>query len=342
MSHKQALEDLKRCVARGPNYLWFGARAFGALRGGVDHVLVERVLNIVIPWSPETACKRLHDEYAPIAWRVLAKAKVPRAAFLVAYAGGPDPELLRAGAAWLVTAAMVDATPKNRARLPGLCADHRAIDAARATVVEHGGAANQLLAVLAHDGAAESVDALVDVVYEAITARGPVLDTLFAWFVPFARGTRMTALAGELTEARDRRGIASPLGRMFGNVRDRLALNITFDSRQARTSYRRKASAWIVLSSHALPNAAATITWNLANPRSTRWEDGKTIRDHNRLGSPTSVDDIPRWLAASAATLGIRWDPRTVRITSNLRGAARRAAVEWLLPPPPKRRRRAG
>jgi hypothetical protein len=265
----------------------------------------------------------------PFARELLAKAPSPQAMFLRSYDGD-----LRVACAWLLELGMLDPKPRNRRRLPGLCSDRRALEAARATVVAHGAATEQMLAALAYDGHADSLDAMVDVVGHALAARDGSLDTLAAWFVPFARGTRMTALAAEFTQAIDARGSASAIlaiGRRFDPRAKRFAIDVQLDARQVRVGLTRKASTWIVLTSHALPNAAATVTWNTANHRSTRWEDGAKIRDENALGTPRSVEDLPRWLAASARKLRVTWDPETLRVTSTLRGKSREAAVAWLL-----------
>jgi hypothetical protein len=328
MTRSDVDEDLRRCVARGWNHRWHGERALHRLYPGVDLKLVARAMRIVVPWNPVGACRKLPDEHVPFARELLAKVTSPHAMFLRSYDGD-----LRTACEWLRELGMIDAK-RNRGRLPELCSDRRALDAARATVVAHGAATERMLAALAHDGQAGSLDAMVDLVGHVLAVRDDSLDTLAAWFVPFARGSRMTALAAEFTEAIDTRGSESAIlaiGQRFDPRAKRLAIDVQIDARQVRVGLTRKASAWVVLTSHALPSAAATVTWNTMNHRSTRWEDGAKIRDENALGMPRSVEDIPRWLSASARKLRVTWDLETLRVTSTLRGKSREAAVAWLI-----------
>ncbi len=336
MTQKRALDSLRACVKRGSNYLWHGHVGIGMLRPGADHELVERAMKIILPWSPAECLDRLPDEYAPIAWRTLAKATKDNAeaAFLVAYDPDRTPERLRAGSKWIKQLHMID-DKRNRHRVATLCGDKVAVAASRVAVIEHGVEPPQFLAILAHDGKPDSVDALVEVIHQATTAQDESLDALFEWFVPFARGTKMVTLAEELKASRDARGEASSvqeLAARFGvEGKTRFKLELSIDSRQVQQGLTRKATAHVGLSSHALPNVDLMISRNLWNSVLTWYEDDTKRCDDNGLGKPASLDDIPRWVAASAKRLKVTWDRDTLRIQSTLRGKARQAAVDWFL-----------
>jgi hypothetical protein len=339
VSHAEAIKDLRICVGKKWNHLWHGERGISCLRKGADVALVERAMKIILPWNPAGACYKLHDDYVAIAWRVLAKAKASTdVTFLRTFEGDDDAVRLRAGSAWLLEARMVDASPRNRKRLPGLVADARGLAAARAAVVAHGVESEQLLAVLAHDGTADSLDAIVDSAHSAISERGDPLDAMIEWFVPFARGRDMTALAKELVDARDERGAASPLTGMFGDKKQRLSLEVGIDSREMHAGYLRRAGGHVVLRSHARPNAEAFISYyrkGALDDDFTMWKDGKKVKDELRIGSPAGVDDLPRWFADAAVKLKFTWDRSTMLVTSTLRGKARRQALDWLFPEAP-------
>jgi len=326
MTRARTDEDLKICVAQGWNYRWHGQRALRSLYRGVDAKLVRRVMAIIVAWAPATSFGRLPDDFVPHAKQLLAKAKHGQGVFLTSYDGD-----LREGCAWL--AKVLNVYGKTLAKLPPLAKDTRAVAAARAAVVAHGAEIPQLLGVLACDGSAESLDALVDVVHDGIAKRGDVLDALTTWFVPFATNPRMRGLAAELTAATAARGAASDVlafARRFDPKAKRIALDVAVESRQLRGGYVRKASLWVTMASDALPHVQATITWNLMNHLATTWEDGVKVRDENKLGMPKGIDDLPRWAAASARKLKITWDPTAVRISSSLRGRARTALLAWL------------
>lgn len=337
-SHADAIANLKACVAKKSNHLWLGERGLAHVRAGADPKLVERAMKIVLPWYATGACRTLHDAYVPLAWRILEKTATDEATFLRSYAGKHDGERLRAACTWLRDVAMLD--PKRRKRLTTLLADANGLAAARAAVVAHGAANPQLLAVLAHDGTADSFDAIVDVAHRAISERGEPLDAMIEWFVPFARGADMTGLAKELVDARDGRGAETPIARMFGNTSKRLTLDVSVGSRQVHVGLTRRASAWIVLTSDKLPHAAVSLSRRRGDDGDyTRWEDGEKKRDENRIGVPANVDDIPRWLAAAATKLKVTWDRSTLLVTSTLRGAARERALDWLLTPPARKKK---
>ncbi len=331
MKRSDVVAELEKCVAGGSNWVWFGARALEHLpaNGTIDPRLVERVMRRVFPYQV-SACRRLPAAYVPIALRVLAKTDDADATVLLTYLDGDtDPARLHAAAAWLREADRVDPRPKNRARLAALVRDPRGLAAACAAVARHGMMADTLLAVLGHDGGDVAIDAMVEAFGRAIARRDKSLDDLATCFVPFARGPRMTALAAEVTAAIAARGRESPLVARFGT--GKLELSVSIDSVAVYQGLSRKAGAWIVLSSHALPSIAVSVSWRRLNNTSTRWEDGRKIRDELKLGMLRGLDDLPRWLAAAAATLKIRWDPATIRVTSTLRGKAREMALDWLL-----------
>ena len=327
MKRADVIAGLEHVVEDGDSYLWLGIRCLDALPTGIDPKLVERVMRVTFKRVIAKACRRLPDEYVPIAWRVIAKQKSPDATFLRSYAD------LRAGSAWLIQAAMVDRTPRNRKRLEPLCADVTGLAAAQATVVAHGLEAKQLIAVLAHDGSDTSIDALVETLHHALTARDQSLDALAEWLTPFARGPRIESVVGELAQALAARGAGSPLlalAARFGHGGDRLVFQLAIDARKVRQGRTRVATGFVDLSSHTMPNARASITWTLTKYRRTRWEDGRVTEDELELGGPRDVDDIPRWLAASAKKLKIQWNPKTIRV-SGLRQKARAAAIAWVL-----------
>lgn len=328
MRRGAVIEGLRRYVRSDGKQLWSGIGALMNLYPGVDPKLVERAMKLAFQREITAVIRRLPDEFVELANRVIAKVKTAEATFVRSYDGD-----LRDAGDWLSQVRMIDRKPRHRPRLAHLCRDDLALAAARTTVVAHGLEIEQLVAILAHDGSRDSVDALVDVVHAAITERDERLDVLAEWFAPFARGKHMTALAGELAESVDERGARSPLlalAERFGDARGKLALDVSVKSRQVMIGLTRKASFWVVLSSHALPNAAVSVTWNTMNHKSTRWEDGRTKRDENRLGAPRSVDDIPRYLAACAKKLKITWDWSSALVASSLRGKARTAALGWL------------
>lgn len=65
------------------------------------------------------------------------------------------------------------------------------------------------------------------------------------------------------------------------------------------------------------------------------WADGKRLSrgDRLRVGAPRGLEDLPRWIAASARRLRVTWDRTTLRVRGSLRGKAREAVVTWLFPP---------
>ena len=337
MTRVDVVAELKRCTPGGWNALFHGARGLASLpaNGSINRRLVTRVMRYVFA-RDVSPCRKLTAAYVPVALVELARAAKtnPDATLLVHYVGG-DGARLQAAASWLREADRVNA--KNRARLPALVHDTDGVAAACATVARHGLAANTLLAFLAHAGGDAAIDAVVEVFERAVSARDEALDDFAEYFVPFARGPRMTALAAEITAALAARGGQSPLlalaAKQWGAPRlTKLRLEVSIDSRQVYKGLSRKAGAWIVLDSHALPNAKAFLTWSKLNFDATVWADGRLKKDELNIGKPRDVDDLPRWLAAAAKKLKIHWDPTTLRVTSTLRGKQRAAAVAWLYP----------
>ncbi|CAN5460414.1 hypothetical protein BH11MYX1_BH11MYX1_55690 [soil metagenome] len=332
------IDALNTCVAKQANALFFGQRALAQLPAGIDHRLVERAMRLSFPFGLAKICARLAPEYVPLAWRVIARVKAPEATFLRCYEGGEDIARLHTGAAWLLELE----TSSTAAKLKARCRDATALAAARAAVVAHGAEHGLFVQVLAYDGDDASLDALIPLVHHALSAGGKPLDRLVDLLRPFARGPRLAQILAEVDVAIRTRNAVSPvlsLARQFGERSDRAKLEVSIQSVQVRVALTRKASAWIVLDSSRAPNVVASITWNTYNFQATRWEDGRLVRDKAKVGGPKGLDDLPRWLAASAKKLGVRWDPSTLRVTSSLRGKVREAAVAWLLEPSPSRHR---
>ena len=333
-SPRQVLADLAYVAGKGENRWWHAARAFGNLGAGVDKRLVERAMRVHLPSTAIGACNDLLEEYVPIAWRVLARVKTAEATFLRGWHGHDDTTRLREACRWLFAFRRVDGKPGNRSVLPELARDGAAVLAAYAAVRAHGLAAQRLLAVPAHVGDAEAVALVQPVIARALAAGGEDVDKLEDWFVPFVRGPGMTAIAATIAAAKRTRGTQSPLLALlarFGATGDRLELDFTVQATQVRYGTIRKATASIDLYSHRVPSATATFTWNLMNFQWSRWQDGKLVANECKVGGPRGVDDIPRWLAASAKQRKVTWDPTTVRLHGSLRGKARAAAVAWLL-----------
>lgn len=333
MSQTSALEHLAACVKRETNFRWHGQVGLSTLRAGADVKLVERALAIVLPWNPAGCLVRLVDPYTPIAWRVLAKTKHPEATFLFAYAPTRTGDGLRAGCRWLTQLNEIEKPTAKR--IAALTGDASGVAAARATVAKHGAAIPQLFAILANDGAPPSAAVLTKIVEHAAATADETLDALFAYLVPCARGPKMKALATQVTRSRDARGAASSvqdLAARFGaTTKSRFVFELSIDSRQVQAGLLRKAALHVTLSSHALPNVDVMVVRHLWNHKTTWFEDGNVKADDNKLGRPSTIDDLPRWIAASARVLKVSWDRDTLLVQSSLRGKARTAAVDWLL-----------
>lgn len=338
---RATLRDLKSCAANEDDAVWLGMRALARLPrdGSYDRALVARAYRRVIPYEPSLAAK-FPDVYLPVALAELRRAARTDAvaALFVHYLGDArDAEAgarLRAANAWLCVARAADRTPRGRAKLAAAARDRDGVAAACAAVARHG-LVHAVTSVLAHVGGDAAVDALVGGFARALERRDDELDHLATHLVPFARDARMRRLAAEVTAACAARAAEAPelalATRRWGVTVDRLALDVTVQSREVYQGLTRKLSAWIVLQSHAVPHAKAFVTWNKLNFDATRWEDGRLVVDEVRIGKPKDLDDLPRWLAAAARRRGVRWDRATVRVTSTLRGKARAAAVAWLL-----------
>lgn len=327
-SRAQVLDDLRRCVAKGWNYRWHGQRGLRGLKPGVDHELVERAMELVFPLTIAQVCHALPDEYEALAWRVIGRTATPDATFLDALGE------LRRGCAWLCEVQRIDDTKRNRGRVATLKQDAVLLEAARATVARHGIDAQQLVAVLAHDGSEDSVDVLLDTVQQALAKRDERLDGLEKWLVPFARGTGMAAVVAALRSAMAERGAASPLLALlsrFGAKGTQLSLSVHVRSREVYRGLARRASFSVALDSHHLPGARASVSRDRLSSGVTSWADGHVKQDELGLGGPSSADDLPRWLAVAAKKLGVTWDRSTLQVEGSLRGKARAAAVEWLL-----------
>ncbi len=336
MKRSDAIRELEACVAKRPDWVWHGTLALAKLPAGIEPKLVERALRTTSEYIDPSVFARLPAEYVPVAWRVIAKLKTGQARFLQSFEGDDPTERLHAGGACLValgalcglgalgTAKKLDAVAKNA----------NAVAAAQAAVVATGGEHAGFVALLAHDGDDASIDALIPVIDHALKNGGKELDRL-ADLLRSARGPRLATIRRELEAALAKRNDDAPvlaLARSFGERGARMKLDLQIDSVQRGAWRTRKASAWIVLDSTRMPNVAATVSWNAYNHLSTHWEDGTLVRNVVKVGAPRGLEDLPRWLAASAKKLGIRWDRATLRVTSTLRGKVRNAAVAWLLP----------
>ncbi|MFO0550131.1 MAG: TIGR02996 domain-containing protein [Polyangiaceae bacterium] len=351
---KGTKKDLALAAKSVGNDWWHGTRALSRLGADEDRSLVEIAMRKGFTADVSSCGRTVADAYVPLAWSVLSTMNHPAATFLRNFDAEDDGLRLRAGAEWLHALGMVyieermDAllTVKKGAklvqRLTMLSKNNAGITAARATVAAHGLASPRFVAVIAYEGSPASRDVLAPLVHAVLRGEVPdspvgeerPLDLLQNWLLPFATGAVADAFVAKVRAASNKRGEGSTvlgLAARFGSKEKKLALDISVDSKEVYMGLTRKAYVWLRLNSHKEPCASISIVKAALDSKRTDWDDGALAVDALGLGGPTSLDDIPRWVAASAKELGVRWDRDKVRVSSSLRGKARAAALDWLL-----------
>jgi hypothetical protein len=231
---------------------------------------------------------------------------------------------------------MVDDHPKGHARAALLAKSSRGLEAAQAVVGARGAESKHLIAVLAQDGSAESVDVLMPLVLRALKMRDQTLDLLRSWLEPFAQGPLLAPALAQLAQATDAREHSAPLEpllRRFGVKGSHLHLDVSIQSHEVYVGLTRRASIWLLIQSRQLPHVKIFVSRNRGiNADSFAVEDGK-VQPWSKdlpLKAPGALDTLPAWIAGVARTLKVSWD-RPARVTSSLRGVARQRAVDWLL-----------
>ncbi|MFZ5444859.1 MAG: hypothetical protein ACOZQL_33020 [Myxococcota bacterium] len=342
----QVVAELRLATKGGTLAGWHGIRALSSIREGVDPALVRRAIEKVfeVGFSLVPDCGRLPDEYVPTLLEVVAQRSPADHVFLGAWlTDGPPGPQVREAATWLRALRLLDSrqpAKKRLATLTKLVANGRALEASQA-VIAAGVEEGRMLALLAFDGSESSADVLMPVVLRAVKAKDRSLDRLVEWLVPHARGPLMAPVVTTLQEAMDAREGRGPLGwllRHVGAPEHRAHLEVTLESRE-RVAVSPRASAWLVLQSRQLPHVAVSIARHrTASPHFDSWriEDGEVRLERALSLEPfTALHELPAWLAAVAAQLGVTWDFERARVKSSLRGKARAAAVAWLEAPPP-------
>lgn len=339
MNKERVRKELTLCLRGETNDVFFGLRALHHVKTGADVDLVQgamaRLVAREVSFLP--ACRRLPDEFAPLAVAALKRSKDLERSFLDAYLRDDAPlgPQLRKAASWLHELTMVDDHQRGRERVAELTTDARAVEAAQAVVAARGTQAGRYLAIVAHEGSESSADVLLPLVLSASSKRDERLDVLVKWLVPFITGTHLAPALHAIEGATTAREDASPLQSLLttlGVEGTQLKAEFGMQSLEVKEGFLRRAGLAVWLQTKGLPHARIAVSryGRDANPSRFTWADGTVTHDSLKLKPPANIESLPKWLIDTGKKLGVHWAPPHW-MTLSLRGAARKRFLDWIV-----------
>lgn len=318
-----------------------------ALPAGVDPALAAEATVAGLssrPWFMANTCRKLPVPVIREAVARLPDKQGPWATFLrILVDGDAGDEALAARWRYALEAVLSLGTSyawgskQRKAKIQSLAQDAEVLAAVQATAAASPVVPLDMLAVLAFDGSEASVDALIPHVGRAADSRDTRLDRLEKLKVHARPTPAVTSMLESVTAMLAERNAASPalelppligLGTLdvfwfsawFGSVElnrsnvPAVQGSVTVDSREVTWF-----NVWL---SRVDPLPAQ-------RSHSTSFSNEQVRRDDLELGTCAPAE-LPAWLARSAKTLGVSFDPARFQPRTNLRGGKRERLTAWL------------
>ena len=212
---------------------------------------------------------------------------------------------------------------QKRARFRGLADDPVALAAIQGTVAHRTDVPIDWLAVLAADGGAASIDALVSHLDAALVGRDVRLDRLEQLRVHAADTPPMRALLAEIDDTLGHRRAESPALALAGAIGIAAPPELWFRAVMLSLAY--EMNGQIVVDSRRADWFSVIV---FGRGKRTRFGVDVSTEDELALGR-CDAHELPAWLARAAKRLGVRWK---INLRTGLRGQARTRLRAWLEP----------
>ncbi len=333
MKRADVIAHLQQAVPGNTNALWHTMSGLSNLRGDEDAAIVGRALEFLASHENALhALRKLPDPFVPAARGVIAKSPHLDARFLEAGGEGTCAQL-RAAANWLLEFTRIEPRRSDAARVNRLAREPRCVEAAQVSVAQAKQPSRVLgpmVALLACEGSAESVDVLLPLIEAGLTKQRETLDLVREWSTPFASSAVMKAALTSLETATSERGARSNVAQRFTAFGHSGAgrAEIELESIE-RSGAAPKVSCSLLLQTNALPHLSVRLRVHRGSSWTTFGSDDGARPHSSKLELPEpTLDGLPQWLGARGTTLEVRL--RCTRFVSTLRGRARAQLIEWL------------